>query len=119
MPEKQKQANVIHGKPVYGVDVDDHTRCAHWHDENDIIAILFHCCERFYPCFDCHLERADHPPTVWPPAEWNRRAILCGACGQKLTITEYMKSASRCPTCDAAFNPNCADHYHLYFSTPA
>lgn len=116
MPQEQKQANAIHGELIYGVGVDDHTRCAHWHGENDVIAIRFHCCERWYGCFECHTECANHPATVWPTVEWDRHAILCGACGKKLTITEYLSSDSSCPACAAAFNPNCASHYHLYFA---
>ncbi len=117
MPEDKNLFNTIHGEPVFGVDVDGLTHCAHWHDENDIIAIRFHCCERWYACYECHTECADHPATVWPAALWNTHAILCGACGRQLSISEYMNGGFRCPTCDAGFNPGCRSHYHLYFAT--
>ena len=106
---------LIHGEEVHGVDVDAETRCAHWHSPLDIIAITFKCCGRWYPCFECHRETADHVPDVWPAAEFDAEAILCGACGRRLTIHEYIAGDSRCPTCDAPFNPGCSKHLHLYF----
>lgn len=105
----------IHGTDVYGVDVDDETRCAHYDTERDIIAIRFPCCERFYPCFRCHDAVADHPRETWPADGWDTEAVLCGVCGVKLTISAYLDSGSRCPECDAEFNPGCANHYGLYF----
>jgi uncharacterized CHY-type Zn-finger protein len=40
---------------------------------------------------------------------------LCGACKNQLTILQYLACGHKCPFCGAAFNPNCAGHYHLYF----
>ncbi|MGH9946490.1 MAG: CHY zinc finger protein [Pyrinomonadaceae bacterium] len=105
----------IHGERVFGIDVDDETRCAHWHSELDIIAIKFKCCGKWYPCFECHAEIADHKAGVWLKSEHNTKAILCGACGHQLTIREYLNSESKCTKCGEAFNPNCAKHYALYF----
>jgi uncharacterized CHY-type Zn-finger protein len=42
-------------------------------------------------------------------------AVLCGNCGNEMTINTYLSSNNRCPSCQAAFNPNCSLHYHLYF----
>jgi uncharacterized CHY-type Zn-finger protein len=106
---------IIHGENVYGVDVDHQTRCEHWHSKLDIIAIRFKCCGRWFPCFKCHAEVAGHAAVVWPAAEFEEKAILCGACGYQLGITEYLGSDSICPGCGAAFNPGCVNHYHLYF----
>ena len=106
---------VVHGCEVYGVEVEDETRCAHWHSPLDIIAIKFKCCGRWYPCFDCHAEVAGHQPSVWPREEFAEKAILCGACGHQLSINEYLAGDNACPECAAAFNPGCAKHYHLYF----
>nr|WP_246183482.1 SMI1/KNR4 family protein [Paenibacillus methanolicus] len=30
------------------------------------MALQFGCCDRYYPCYECHLEAADHPPKPWP-----------------------------------------------------
>ena len=106
-------------KPVVsGVDVDSETRCGHWNTDLDIIAIKFKCCGRWYPCFECHAELADHKPVVWPKGEFDEKAILCGACGHQMTINEYINCASSCPSCGSKFNPGCANHYHLYFEMP-
>ena len=107
---------VVHGCEVYGVKVDAETRCSHWHSPIDIIAIKFNCCGRWYPCFDCHQALVDHDPTVWPKDELDEKAILCGACGNQLSIKEYMEAENLCPVCSAKFNPRCATHYALYFA---
>ena len=109
----------IHGIDVHGVAVDAATRCAHWHGARDIIALRFKCCGRWYPCYDCHSEMADHPPVVWPLAERDAEAVLCGACGHRLSIAAYLSCDATCPRCGAAFNPGCALHYHLYFEMRA
>ena len=100
---------------IYGVDVDAETRCAHWHSPLDMIAIEFKCCRRWYPCFDCHSAMADHDAVAWPRSEFSAKAILCGGCGDQLSIDEYLACGNKCPECDAAFNPGCAKHYGLYF----
>ncbi|WP_404432232.1 CHY zinc finger protein [Sutcliffiella horikoshii] len=100
---------------VLGSTVDSFTRCTHYQSEKDIIAIKFHCCREYYPCYQCHEEHADHPITVWPKDKFHSKAILCGNCKNELTINEYLNSQSICPTCNAAFNPGCQLHYHLYF----
>ncbi len=107
----------INGINIFGKPVDQQTRCVHWHSQLDVIAIKFKCCEKYYPCFSCHEETADHKPEVWPRAEFDSKAILCGVCGTELTINEYMGSDNTCPKCQAAFNPGCSKHYHLYFET--
>ncbi len=105
----------IHGEEVFGVDIGPETRCKHWHGETDIIALRFKCCGRWYPCFDCHREIAGHPAEVWPKVEYDEIAVLCGGCGGKLTVSEYLACGSICPGCKAHFNPGCGKHYHLYF----
>ena len=108
----------IHGCEVYGVDVDEQARCAHWHSPLDVIAIKFKCCGRWFPCFNCHTAIADHDSEVWPASEFSEQAILCGVCGHQLTIAEYLQSGSTCTDCKSRFNPGCAKHYHLYFKLP-
>ena len=100
---------------VYGKLIDNETRCEHYHSPLDIIAIKFKCCDKYYPCFQCHEETADHIAQTWNKNEWETKAILCGACKTELTINEYRRSGDRCPNCNSPFNPNCSNHYHLYF----
>ena len=107
---------MINGEEVQGVDIDAETRCAHWNTNLDIIAIKFKCCGEWFPCFECHSAIADHKASVWPKDEREAKAVLCGACGHKLTIAKYFECGSICPKCENRFNPGCAKHYHLYFA---
>lgn len=100
---------------VYGKLVDDQTRCEHYHSPVDMIAIKFKCCDKYYPCYQCHEETTDHAAQTWHKDERDTKAILCGNCKTELTINQYMRSGNECPNCKAAFNPNCSKHYHLYF----
>jgi uncharacterized CHY-type Zn-finger protein len=102
---------------VKGKIVDNQTRCVHYRSDLDIIAIKFKCCNEYYPCFSCHEEEAGHEPQTWKKEEFDTLAILCGVCEHELTINEYLKSDAICPNCQAAFNPKCSIHYHLYFDT--
>jgi len=104
---------------VRGVGLDAQTRCAHYNTPTDIIAIRMKCCGVYYACKDCHEALAGHVIEVWPRAEWDRHAVLCGACGGELTIREYLASGYRCPACGAAFNPGCRNHYDFYFESGA
>jgi len=102
---------------VHGLDLDPQTRCAHWHSPLDIIALKMACCGTYYACRECHDALADHPAAVWPKAQRDEPAILCGACGTELTVHAYLACESVCPACAAAFNPGCHKHRHLYFAT--
>lgn len=99
---------------IYGKLVDEQTRCVHYRTDEDVIAIKFHCCGNYYPCFRCHEECSDHPAIVWPEDQWEEEAILCGICGRELTIAKY-RASTRCPSCSAEFNEACRHHAHLYF----
>jgi uncharacterized CHY-type Zn-finger protein len=100
---------------IYGNTVDNETRCVHYHSDLDIIAIKFACCDRYYSCYQCHEETADHKAIPWPKSRFDEKAILCGACQSELTVNEYLNSGACCPHCDHPFNPGCKHHYHLYF----
>jgi uncharacterized CHY-type Zn-finger protein len=100
---------------VLGVNVDPETRCHHYHEPTDIIAIKMKCCGLYFACKDCHVVLTDHAIEVWPEQQWDEKAILCGACCTELTIRQYFESASQCPDCHASFNPGCQNHYHYYF----
>ena len=117
--ESAAPAVQVKGVDVVGVDVDDHTRCGHYHGPLDIIALRFRCCGDWYPCIDCHRELSGHAAEVWPVSERDAVAVLCGACGHRLTVGEYLGCESTCPACRAAFNPGCALHHDLYFEMPS
>jgi uncharacterized CHY-type Zn-finger protein len=102
---------------VHGVDVDPASRCAHYRSPRDIVAIRMKCCNSYYACKDCHDALGGHPLERWPHAEWDEPAVLCGACGTELTVREYLANTEACPSCNAAFNPGCRAHHHLYFET--
>jgi len=100
---------------IKGKLTDDQTRCIHYHSPLDVIAIKFKCCDTYYPCYYCHSEEASHQPLRWTQKEFDSKAILCGVCKYEMTINEYLNSNYHCPSCDAAFNPGCSNHNHLYF----
>src|SRR5699024_4526036 len=72
-------------------------------------------CGEFYPCFRCHADAADHALSVWPRAEFDTHALLCGVCWSTLPISEY-RATDACPYCGTGFNPGCSLHYPLYFA---
>jgi uncharacterized CHY-type Zn-finger protein len=116
MTELSVSAN-IHGVTVVGRDVDDQTRCAHYHSERDIIAIKFKCCGKWFCCYACHAEVSEHEAVVWPKEEFDAVAVLCGGCGAQLSIRQYLDCDSVCPHCNRQFNRGCLDHCHLYFKS--
>lgn len=101
---------------VYGLCLDAETRCIHYDSDRDVVAIRFHCCDRYYPCAECHAAVTDHNPEPIPGAAFDRPGVLCGVCGRVLTVTEYLDADHSCPSCDAAFNPGCAAHHDRYFA---
>ena len=102
---------------VYGKCVDNETRCIHWNSDLDIIAIKFACCNKYYPCYLCHIEcEMNHKPKQWSKDKWNiTKAILCGKCKNELIIKQYMRCGNICLHCKSKLNPGCSNHYHLYF----
>ncbi|OTE98507.1 CHY zinc finger protein [Halorubrum sp. SD612] len=104
--------------PLRGVAVDPETRCAHWDDPVDVVALRFGCCETYYPCDACHDAAADHEAVPWPRGRFGEPAVLCGACRTTLTAREYLAADDNaCPACGAAFNPGCRKHRDRYFET--
>lgn len=103
--------------PVYGQVLDAFTRCSHYHTDLDIVAIRFKCCNKYFPCYQCHDELRNHHTQRWTTSELEKDepVILCGSCQQQLTFSQYIGGGSRCVYCDARFNPKCALHYDLYF----
>jgi uncharacterized CHY-type Zn-finger protein len=105
--------------PLVGVAVDPETRCAHWDDPLDVVALRFGCCETFSPCHACHAAATDHDPEPWPRERFDEPAVLCGVCGATLSAQRYLDSDDACPECGAAFNPGCRRHRDRYFESPA
>src|SRR5690625_652041 len=103
---------------VHGKLVDNQTRCVHYATPLDIVALKFGCCERYYPCFKCHDETADHPRRPWPHTRADEPAVLCGVCRTELVIGQYMYT-EKCPACGSGFNPGCSVHYDIYFEPPS
>jgi len=102
--------------PLRGIDVDPETRCAHWDDSVDVVALRFGCCEAYYPCDACHDAAADHEAVPWLRDRFDEPAVLCGACQTTLTAREYLDDADdACPACGAEFNPGCRKHRDRYF----
>lgn len=108
---------IVHGQQVLGILQDGQTRCRHYHEPTDVIAIKMACCDTYYACHACHEQLADHPATTWPREMFHRRAVLCGRCGETMTIDQYLACAHQCPSCRAQFNPGCSAHHALYFQS--
>jgi len=106
---------MIHGEEVCGAVLDDQTRCAHYNSDLDVIALRFKCCDRWFPCRECHDDSETHAVQRWPKSEFSMKAVLCGACGGRLSINDYLNGENQCPSCRSNFNPDCSKHYHLYF----
>jgi len=99
---------------VKGRIIDKETRCVHYMEKKDIIAIKFYCCDTYYPCYKCHEIDAGHSIQPWPRDAFDQKAILCGVCKTEQTIESYMNT-NTCPTCSSAFNENCRNHHAIYF----
>ncbi|CCF57388.1 hypothetical protein KAFR_0C03970 [Kazachstania africana CBS 2517] len=98
---------------IFGKPIDNETRCVHWNSENDIIAIKFKCCNKFYPCFQCHEETTDHELEKFNREDDSVKTILCGHCHNEMTFNEY--KLLHCKFCQSQFNPYCKLHYDHYF----
>ncbi|PSQ57829.1 hypothetical protein BRD22_00575 [Halobacteriales archaeon SW_8_68_21] len=104
--------------PLRGISVDSETRCAHWDDPVDVIALRFGCCGTYYPCDACHDAATDHEAVPWPRERFDEPAVLCGVCRTTLTARQYLNSdEDNCPACGTAFNPGCRKHRDRYFGT--
>lgn len=102
--------------PLRGVEVDLETRCSHYDDSRDVIALRFACCNTYYPCFKCHQATTEHPSLRWPKDRRDEPAVLCGACGSTMTAAAYLHGDHTCEECGTAFNPGCIDHHDRYFA---
>ena len=103
------------GVSLRGVAVDAETRCRHWHDPRDVVALRLDCCDIYYPCVTCHTETTDHETDRLPPDRFDEPAVLCGVCRRVFSAETYLACNDSCPGCGAAFNPGCRRHRHRYF----
>ena len=106
---------IVKGTEVFGVGLDDASRCARYATDADVLALRFACCDRFYCCRECHDALADHETELWPRIRFEEAALLCGRCGLRFSVDAYLADAEKCPGCGGAFNPGCRSHHHLYF----
>lgn len=105
----------IHGVRVVGVALDAETRCHHYHGASDVVAIQMACCRRFVACIHCHAAAVAHDAEPWRVGSFRERAVLCGACGARMSIRAYIDGPPHCPSCGHDFNPGCERHYPHYF----
>lgn len=99
---------------IYGLLVDDESRCIHYHSEKDVIALQCYACKHYYACYQCHNALEDHVFSPYPLALTQDRPILCGVCKRLLTYATY-KDVTACPSCQSPFNPGCKQHHSYYF----
>jgi len=105
----------IHGVRVVGVGLDAQTRCRHYEGGSDVVAIQMNCCRRFVACIHCHAAAVDHDAQPWRAGSFGEQAVLCGACGTRMSIRAYIDGPPCCPSCAHDFNPGCERHYPHYF----
>lgn len=103
-------------RPIVIGAIDAQTRCKHYHGPTDVIAVKFKCCDKYYGCYYCHEEEANHEPIRWESDDRPTKAVLCGGCGEELAIEAYLDCGYACPSCAIRFNPGCEAHYPLYFA---
>lgn len=107
---KKRQSNSL----MKGKSLDAEGRCEHYHTSSDVVCIQFKCCDEYYACYQCHQELTTHQPVRYEKAEFDEQAILCGVCKNTCSIQTYLQ-VNTCPHCDSQWNPNCENHYALYF----
>nr|WP_081214804.1 CHY zinc finger protein [Streptococcus oralis] len=99
---------------IYGLLVDDESRCVHYHSEKDIVSLQCYECKKYYACYQCHNALENHNFAPYPLSLTEDRPILCGKCKKILTFQEYQKQTA-CPYCKTFFNSGCKEHHSYYF----
>ncbi|MGT2958360.1 hypothetical protein A9Q68_07465 [Streptococcus bovimastitidis] len=95
----------------FGIDLDQESRCRHYHSDLDIATLKCQACQKYYACYQCHDSLEDHP--FEPSGKEEVYPVVCGACKNQLNLASYQKGF--CPYCQKAFNPKCALHKDIYF----
>ncbi|MFC4652392.1 CHY zinc finger protein [Lactococcus nasutitermitis] len=101
---------MLEEKHIYGKEVDEKGRCAHYHQSNDIAGLKCESCQKYFACYQCHDELMEH---LFEPCSKNDSPVICGECKNQLNFDNYARGY--CPYCQTAFNPNCHLHWNLYF----
>ena len=99
---------------VFGLEIDEETRCLHYHSDLDIVALKCWVCQDYFSCYQCHDALRDHPFVAYPSKQKSDKVVLCGACRAELTIQDYQEKMA-CSFCQRQFNPACQKHHSIYF----
>lgn len=102
--------------PLRGCRVDRQTRCVHYDDPRDVIALRCAGCDVYAPCVRCHRATTDHAFVRLSPDQKQEAAVLCGGCHRTMRAVAYLRADHTCPHCGTAFNPGCAAHHNRYFA---
>ena len=101
-------------RKIYGLLVDNESRCQHYHTELDIVALKCFGCLKYYACYQCHDSLEEHIAFELILVISSRTRSLCGVYQHEMVIDEYQE-AIVCPNCHSAFNLACSKHYDIYF----
>ncbi|QCA28033.1 hypothetical protein E4Z98_01275 [Vagococcus xieshaowenii] len=96
---------------LYGLELDEQGRCLHYHQSNDVVALLCKKCQRYYACFKCHNQLEHH--LFSPIKKTHPHPVMCGNCRCLLNYSDYQQE--KCAHCNHPFNPKCALHTDIYF----
>ena len=83
-------------RKIYGLLVDNESRCQHYHTELDIVALKCFDCLKYYACYQCHDSLEEHSFRAYPCHLKQDKVLICGV---------YQH----------AFNLACSKHYDIYF----
>ncbi len=82
--------------------------CCHYDGPLDVVRNMCATCGRYWECYLCHAEAADHPFGRMPiDAPFSTQ---CGSCGGVMAYGH-----ERCSHCGQGFNPGCSLHAHIYY----
>lgn len=82
--------------------------CPHYNGPLDMVRNMCATCGRYWECYLCHAEAADHPFGRMPvDAPFSTQ---CGSCGGVMAYGH-----ERCSHCGQGFNPGCSLHAHIYY----
>ncbi|TPR18116.1 CHY zinc finger protein [Apilactobacillus timberlakei] len=96
---------------IHGINLDSKGRCIHYHNKNDIVALMCQQCHQFYACYKCHNALNNHLFKAVSVKQLHN--ILCGNCQTLLNYDQY--KMNYCPNCQHQFNAKCVFHHSIYF----
>ena len=95
---------------IWGREIDSEGRCAHYHQNNDIVGLKCSTCQKYFACYQCHDELMDHSFKACDKTDY---PAICGKCRNIINFEDYKEGS--CIHCHAPFNPNCHRHWSIYF----